>query len=235
MRAGGPRTPTGDMTLCGVYYAVVTQNKDDELNQARIKVRLPWLDKGDTDQTHWAQLATPMAGDKFGWYTLPDVGDVVAVMFLAGDIRHPVVLGGVWSKVDKPVEETNKFRGYRSRSGHRLIFDESDNVKLVLADKTNKNVVALGSFQKGGDGPNATAPPKPGGAGDSGVTISAMDGDLKVNCPKGTLKVTGTAVKLNAKTGVEIKSTGELTLEGAQGAVAVSGQAKLDGSTNNIN
>jgi len=235
MRPGGPRTPTGDMAHFGVYYAVVTQNKDEELNQARIKVRLPWMPEGDRDQTHWAQLATPMAGDKFGWYALPEIGDVVAVMFIAGDIRHPVILGGVWSKVDKPVEETNNFRGYRSRSGHRLIFDETSSTKLVFSDKTNKNVVALGSFSKGGDGPNATEPPKPAGAGSSGVTISAMDGNLNITCPKGTLKVTGTAIKLNAKTAVEIKSTGELTVQGATGAVSSGGMANFDGSSNKIN
>ena len=35
MRAGGPRWDGSDMSLCGVYYAVVTQNKDDELKLAK--------------------------------------------------------------------------------------------------------------------------------------------------------------------------------------------------------
>ena len=83
MRPGGPRTLSSDGTLVGVYYAVVVQNKDEEKKLGRVKVKLPWLDNGDTDQTQWAQLATPMAGAEFGWYTLPDVGDVVAVVFLA--------------------------------------------------------------------------------------------------------------------------------------------------------
>ena len=28
-----------------------------------------------------------MEGNKFGWYTLPDIDDVVVVMFIAGDIE----------------------------------------------------------------------------------------------------------------------------------------------------
>ena len=152
MSSGGPRTATGDMTLYGVYYAVVTQNKDEEKGIARIKVRLPWLDNGDKDQTFWAQLATPMSGDKFGWYTLPDIGDVVAVMFLAGDISQPIVLGGIWSKTDTPVEDNangkDDFRGYRSRQGHKVILDDSSNGKVALVDKTNKNVAAVGAFGK---------------------------------------------------------------------------------------
>jgi len=240
MSSGGPRTPSGDMTLFGVYYAVVTQNKDEEKGIARIKVKLPWLDGGDKDQTFWAQLATPMSGDKFGWYTLPDVGDVVAVMFLAGDIRHPIVLGGVWSKKDTTPEDNangkDDFRGYRSRQGHRVLLDDSSSGKVVLVDKTNKNVAAVGSFGKGGDGPNATEPPKPAGAGSSGVSISAMDGPLKVNCPKGTLKVSGMGIKINAKNGVDIKATGELTLEGSGTAqVGASGAGNFDGSQNKVN
>src|SRR5262249_4880739 len=105
MRAGTPRSPAGDQTLCGGYYGVVTQNKDTDQGLARIKVKLPWLDNSDSDQAYWAQLSTPMAGDKFGFYTLPDVGDTVALMFIAGDINFPVVLGGVWNKTDKTPEE----------------------------------------------------------------------------------------------------------------------------------
>ena len=240
MRPGGPRIASGDMTLPGVYYAVVTQNKDEELGQARIRVKLPWLDLADGDQTYWAQLATPMAGDKFGWYTLPDIGDVVAVMFLGGDIRYPIILGGIWSKDDTPPEDNangkNDFRGYRSRQGHRVLLDDSSSGKVVIADKTNKNVVGVGAFGKGGDGPNATEPPKPPGAGSGGVAVSAMDGDLIINCPKGTLKVSAPTIKVDAKSSLEIKSTGELSVEGQrQGTVAASQNANIDGASAAIN
>src|SRR5262249_60948242 len=149
------------------------ENKDTEKGLARVKVSLKWLDNGAQDQAHWAALSTPMAGDKCGFYTIPDVGDTVAVMFIAGDINYPVVLGGVWNKTDKSPEENgngkNDFRGYRSRAGSRVILDDSSNSKVMLADKTNKNVVAVGSFSKGGDGPNAAEAHKPGRAGSGGV------------------------------------------------------------------
>jgi len=99
MRAGGPRPDTIDNLQFGLHYGVVVQNKDpDNLN--RIKVRLPYLDAGDVDQSHWAQLLTPMEGKKFGVYVIPDIEDVVAVMFIAGDMSMPVIIGGVWSKTD---------------------------------------------------------------------------------------------------------------------------------------
>jgi uncharacterized protein involved in type VI secretion and phage assembly len=224
--------------MCGVYYGVVTQNKDADKGLARVKVKLPWLDNGDQDQAQWAQLSTPMAGDKFGFYCLPDVGDVVAVMFIAGDINHPVVLGGIWSKVDKAPEENgsgkNDFRGYRSRAGSRIVLDDSSNGKVMFADKTNKNVVCVGSFSKGGDGDNASAPPKPAGGGSSGVLTAAVDGKLNVTCKNGKLKVSAIQIKVTGKSGVEMKAGGDLSFEGAMTQINASGNFNADGSSAKI-
>src|SRR5436190_23771162 len=172
MRTGGPRRESLDNLQFGLHYGIVTQNKDPE-KLDRIKVRLPFLDGGDTDQTHWAQLVTPMEGKKFGWYSIPDVDDVVSVLFMEGDYTQPIIIGGVWSKPDfspEPNEDgKNNFRGYRSRSGHRLLFDDSGKVKVTFSDKTGKNMVGIGNFAKDGAGPNVCAIFKPPMAGDSGV------------------------------------------------------------------
>jgi uncharacterized protein involved in type VI secretion and phage assembly len=238
VRAGVPRSDSGDFALCGVYYGVVTQNKDDEKSLARIKVKLPWLDGGDQDQAFWAQLATPMAGDKFGWYCLPDVGDVVAVMFLDGNIDRPVVLGGIWSKTDKTPEDNasgdNDFRGYRSRAGSRVILDDSSNSKVVIADKTNKNVLAIGKFSKGGSGPNASEPPKPAGAGSGGIVAAAMDGKLNITCEKGKLTVSGLQVKMTAAKPIEIKAGADLDIEGTMTEVSSSSPGNYDGSNTTV-
>lgn len=242
MRAGGPRTGTSDMTLFGVYYGVVTQNKDEE-SKARVKVRLPWLDHGDQDQTHWAQLSAPMAGAKMGWYTLPDVGDVVALMFIAGDVNQPVVLGGVWSKTDKPPEEggdgKNDFRGYRSRSGARMVMDDSSKGKVYFSDKSDKNVVVVGSFEKGGDGANAKAAPTPAGIGGpaatKGVCIATEDGEMNISV-KGKLKVTAKNIEITAKSeNVEIKATADCNFEGGTGNINGGPDVKAAGSQTKIN
>ncbi len=216
MKPGGPLAATGDMTLPGVYYGIVTQNKDPE-NLNRIKVRLPWLDKGDLDQTHWAQLATPMEGDKFGFYTLPDIDDAVLVMFMGGDLRQPVLIGGIWSKTDAPPEVNedgkNNFRGYRSRCGHRMILDDSRKPKMVFADMTAKNVLGIGNFPEDGVGPNKCAVFKPGMSGDAGISVSTMEGKMEIIATgKITIKA-GKDVKMNATTTVDVKADSELKLD----------------------
>lgn len=227
MRPGGPRRESLDLTQYGLQYGIVVQNQDSEQKLDRIKVRLPWLDNGDVDQTHWAQLLTPMEGNKFGWYTLPDVGDVVVVMFIAGDISQPVIVGGVWSKPDfspEPNEDgKNNFRGYRSRSGSRLILDDTSNVKVVFADKSGKNMVGVGKFAEDGAGPNVCAVYKPGMAGDQGVSISSMEGKMEITAKTKLTVKAGKNIKINAKTTVDAKIGANLDLKGSSAAKVTAG------------
>jgi uncharacterized protein involved in type VI secretion and phage assembly len=227
MRAGGPRIESLDNVQYGLHYAIVCQNKDPDKLE-RVKVRLPWLDGGDQDQTFWAQLLTPMEGKKFGWYTLPEIDDVVVVMFIAGDISQPVIVGGVWSKPDfspEPNEDgKNNFRGYRSRSGHRLILDDSGKTKVVIADKTTKNMFGVGEFASDGAGPNVCAVYKPPMSGDSGVSFSTMEGKMEITCKDGKFSVTAQQnIKINAKTTIDVKAGGDVKMEGSSSAKLTSG------------
>lgn len=235
MRPGGDRQWGSDPVLAGVYFAIVCQNKDDEKKLGRIKVRFPWLDHGDKDQAHWAQIATPMSGNKFGWWMIPDVDDVVAVMFIAGDVRQPVVLGGIWSKVDTPPEPVtdgkNEFRGYKSRCGHRFLMDDSDKGKVTFRDKTDALQLSVGNFGKGGSGPNGHDMPAPQGAGTSGVAAASMTGKLNILCPSGKLTIEGINVEVSADQKLDINSASTLDLKGATATVASSGASKYEGAT----
>jgi uncharacterized protein involved in type VI secretion and phage assembly len=238
MRAGGPKLDSLDNLLYGLHYGVVCQNKDPD-NLDRVKIRLPWLDGGDTDQTHWAQLLTPMEGKKFGWYTLPDIDDVVVVAFIAGDSAQPVILGGVWSKPDfspEPNEDgKNNFRGYRSRVGHRMVFDDSDKTKIYVADKSTKLMVGIGNFGKAGAGPNVCAIFKPPMAGEQGVSISSMEGNLEITCKDGALKMdAGKNVKINAKETIDMKAGKDIKMEGSSAKLTSQDNSNYDASTIDI-
>jgi type VI secretion system (T6SS) baseplate-like injector VgrG len=220
--------------LYGLHYAVVCDNKDPD-NLDRVKVRLPWLDGGDTDQTHWAQLLTPMEGKKFGWYTLPDVDDVVVVMFIGGDVQQPVIIGGVWSKTDNPPEPNedgkNNFRGYRSRCGHRLVLDDSSKTKVYIADKTGKNVLGVGQFDKDGAGPNVCGVYKPPMSGSTGVSLSTMEGKLELSCPSGELAVKADGdIKISSKTTIDIKAGSDLKVEATTAKITSASPSSYDAS-----
>jgi uncharacterized protein involved in type VI secretion and phage assembly len=228
MRAGLPRADAYDLLQYGLHYAEVCQNKDDEKKLNRVKVKFAWLDAGDKDQTYWAQLMTPMEGDKFGWYNVPEIGDIVVVAFIHGDFSQPVIVGGVWSKKDTSPEPNsdgkNNFRGYRSRSGHRLILDDSGKTKIVLADKSTKLMVGVGQFAKDGEGPNICAVYKPPMSGETGVSFSSMEGNVDITCKNGTLKITAQEnVKINAKKTIDVSAGSDMKIEGSSGTKLTAG------------
>src|ERR1043165_10203647 len=126
--------------LRGVQLAIVVDNKDGEGNPGyRVKVKFPWLNEQDT--SFCARIAIPMAGPDRGTYVLPEIDDLVLVVFEHGDIDRPIVIGALWSKQQEPVEVNqsgkNSTKLIKSRCGHRIIFDDKDDAeKITLVDKT---------------------------------------------------------------------------------------------------
>jgi uncharacterized protein involved in type VI secretion and phage assembly len=128
-------TPPG--RLVGVYPALVTDVQDPD-GQGRVQVSLPFVNGTEGPQAAaWARLATFMAGADRGSWFIPEVNDEVLVAFLAGDARHPVVIGALWNGVDAPPETMdagNNLRSITSRSGHRLLFDDSLAAEKVVLE-----------------------------------------------------------------------------------------------------
>ena len=108
-----------------VVIGLVTNNQDPE-GMGRVKVTFPWL--SSDDESNWARVAAPMAGNNRGTYFLPEVGDEVLVAFDHGDVRLPYVLGALWNGQDAPPRDNsdgkNTERVIRSRAGHELVFND---------------------------------------------------------------------------------------------------------------
>jgi uncharacterized protein involved in type VI secretion and phage assembly len=85
--------------LVGIVVSV-----DDPQSMARVKVRFPTL--GD-DPAVWARVACPFAGADRGGFFIPEVEDEVLVVFIGGDARLPVVIGGLWNGAAAPPEQIN--------------------------------------------------------------------------------------------------------------------------------
>jgi phage baseplate assembly protein gpV len=138
--------------LRGVHLAIVVDNKDGEGNPGyRVKVKFPWMN--DQETTYWSRIALPMGGPDRGTYFLPEIEDQVLVVFEHGDVDRPIVIGSLWSKKQEPVEVNasgkNNTKLIKSRSGHRIIFDDTAGAeKVVIVDKTKKNKIVLDSANK---------------------------------------------------------------------------------------
>jgi len=93
-----------EMLGSAAFVGAVKSVKDPE-NRNRVQVRLFNTD-GITDQDMpvWARVAVPFAGGKRGAFFIPNVGDEVLVVFLAGDPRFPVIIGSMWNGTDSAPE-----------------------------------------------------------------------------------------------------------------------------------
>ena len=102
-------TPAGTPSfgaLHGTYLGRVISVEDPE-DLARVQVRLMSTPEGvgDADAALWARVAVPIAGGGRGAFLLPDVDDEVALVFVNGDPRQPLVIGGLWSGTARPPEQ----------------------------------------------------------------------------------------------------------------------------------
>lgn len=121
--------------ISGVVIGIVTNNLDIE-NKGRVKVRFPTID--EKLESDWARIAAPGAGKERGFYWLPEVDDEVLVAFENGDPHRPFLVGYLWNGKDIPprpnkdvADGKTKKRLIRSRLGHLIEFDDTDNEPFI--------------------------------------------------------------------------------------------------------
>jgi phage baseplate assembly protein V len=121
-----PRAQTTDKRIFGVVEAVVVEVIDPD-KEGRVKLQFPWFDEEMV--TEYCRVRQLYAGNGYGACFVPEVGDEVLVAFIHGDMRMPVVLGGLYNGKDKPPTARAKDRDQkmiRTKAGHELIFDDHE-------------------------------------------------------------------------------------------------------------
>ncbi|HEY79304.1 MAG TPA: VgrG-related protein [Dehalococcoidia bacterium] len=195
----------------GVVVGIVTNAKDPE-GLARVKVKYPTI--SDQLESHWARLATPMAGSGRGFEFIPEVNDEVLVAFEYNDINRPYILGSLWNGKDKPPEASNeiasdgkvKRRIIHSRSGHTIALDDTDgDEKISIVDKTGNNSIEIDSTKN-------TLTIKTDGA----ISMETKD-DVTIKGKNITLDATADA-KMTAKSNINLEATLKATVKGKSGA-----------------
>ncbi|WP_291983748.1 phage baseplate assembly protein V [Candidatus Accumulibacter sp. ACC005] len=124
--------------LNGAQLARVVDIADPE-RRNRVQLRLLAFDAVDgQDAPLWARVVCPFAGADRGAFLMPDVDDEVLVVFLHGDPRYPLVVGGLWSGANAaPAElgdEGNRFKRIRSKNGVTVTLDDQQGQELLLLE-----------------------------------------------------------------------------------------------------
>lgn len=189
----------------GVMIGVVTNNQDPD-NLGRVKVKFPAL--SDADESFWARMATPMAGNDRGFYCLPEVDDEVLVAFEQGDVRFPYIVGALWNGQDHPPASNedgkNNVRMLKSRSGHVIrLTDEDGKEAIEIIDKSEKNKLVINTAE---NTITITA--------DKDIIFSAAKGIITLEAKEIQLK-SSSSTKIEASAGMDIKASGTLNVKGA--------------------
>jgi phage baseplate assembly protein V len=189
------RSRRTDQRYYGVAEAIVTDVNDPE-KEGRIKVRYPWFD--DDTESGWVRVRQLYAGNGYGTFFIPEVDDEVLVAFVHGDMRQPIVLGGLYNGNDKPSvyrDDSNDPKLIRTKGGQQILLDDSEGAeKIEIVDKEG-NTVLIDAVAKT-------------------ITVEA-DMDITVKSKSGNVTVeASSALTLKGKT-ISIEATGSVTVKGS--------------------
>lgn len=102
-----PKQVTPKPKIYGVQTARVTGEEDDEIHidkYGRVKVLFHWDREGKADSTSscWIRVAQNWAGNRWGAFFFPRVGQEVLVEFLDGDPDQPLISGALYNGEQMP-------------------------------------------------------------------------------------------------------------------------------------
>ena len=186
----------------GLQIGLVTALEGDPDGEERIQVRIPAIDP--SEEGTWARLATLDAGASRGAVFRPEIGDEVVLGFLNRDPRNPVVIGQLHSSAKAspiPPSDDNHEKGFVTRSGIELKFD--DDKKVVVVKTPNGNT----------------------------LTISDEDGGLKLEDENGnTVTLDSSGITLDSASDLTLKAAGDVKVEGSNVEASAQAQFKAEGS-----
>lgn len=219
-----PSSSSGQISsVQGLHIGVVTSIVDNS-GQFRMKVRLPLVNA--SDEGVYARVATLDAGADRGTFFRPEINDEVIVGFMNDDPRHPVILGMLHSsKKTSPIEpqESNPQKGYKSRSGIRLIFD--DEHKSVVIETPGKRIAELNDdaaiISIRDEHGNKITMDK------DGITIESANKDIKLKA-NNSIKLEAKKISIKAATDVSVEGGSKATLKGGGQTVIKGGMVRIN-------
>lgn len=204
------RADDGSGRQSGVAVGIVTNNQDPD-GLGRVKLKFPW--RGSGDESHWARVATLMAGPEMGSFFLPEVGDEVLVAFEHGEVEHPFVVGCLWNGRQKPPDSNadgkNNIRIIKSRSGHEIILDdnsEQKKEKIEIRTRAGHRIVL-------DDAAGAEKIEIVDKAGSNSIIIDSVRNSITIECGM-QLKLKANTVEIEGSASLTLKSNAALTIQG---------------------
>jgi len=133
-----------DKRYFGVVEALVESVKNDPDGEGKVKLRFPWLDENTVSD--WCRVRQLYAGDGYGAFFLPEEGTEVLVAFIHGDMRRPIVLGGLYNGQDKPAiarTDDDDHKLILTKYGHRIDLNDSQGHECIQVQTKHGHEINL--------------------------------------------------------------------------------------------
>jgi phage protein D/phage baseplate assembly protein gpV len=196
-----------------LVVGLVTNNKDDA-GMGRVRVKYPSL--SDKEESAWARIATPSAGNARGLLMMPQPNEEVIVGFEHGDTRRPIVVGSLFNGRDKPGEELlqNKDGSFSVLSDQKI----HQHSKKDFEIKSDENfVIEITKDEKEKVGGNLT---------------SEVTGNAKLKAQQYVVEA-GSSMTVKGVS-VTVEASASLTLKGATVDIQGSGPVNIKGAIINL-
>ena len=149
------RIPVNNVVIPEAHpmLAKVISNADPE-SQGRVKVQFVWQEEQDKT-TNWIRVRSLDAGSSEvvsknrGFVFIPEEGDQVLVGFELNNPSRPFVSGSLFHRQNgEGGKVNNNIKSIITRSGHTIIFDDSENGESITIRDKNSNKIILDTVNK---------------------------------------------------------------------------------------
>lgn len=149
------RIPVNDviMPVAHSMQATVISNADPE-NQGRVQVQFVWQEEQDKT-TNWVRVRSLDAGSSDiisknrGFVFVPEEGDQVLVGFELSNPSRPFVSGSLFHRQNgEGGKVNNNIKSIITRSGHTIIFDDTEDGESITIQDKNSNKIILDTVNK---------------------------------------------------------------------------------------
>ncbi len=149
------RIPVSNVVISEAHpmLAKVISNADPE-SQGRVKVQFVWQEE-QNKTTNWIRVRSLDAGSSEvvsknrGFVFIPEEGDQVLVGFELNNPSRPFVSGSLFHRQNgEGGKVNNNIKSIITRSGHTIIFDDSENGESITIRDKNSNKIILDTVNK---------------------------------------------------------------------------------------
>ena len=217
-------------TELGVVTAVFphADEGDTDNYQCSVQLKSRVLPDGQRMELRKVPIATPY----IGMAAIPNVGDLVLVQFLGGDINAPVITGRLYNDEDRPPPNLgDEFLVRHKRdAGGAIKLDKDGKIVLTSANEENTLTIEDESITL----MNEKFSLKIDFSGEK-ITLSS-DKDLELVAKSGTLTIDANAVEIKSQSDVKIEAKqGKLSADVLEGEIKASAAMTVKGATIEMN